>query len=281
MSDFLVELIRPDRLTIVVDIGANPIDSTPPYKSLLEKRLCRVFGFEPQPAALAALNSRRSDLETYLPYVVGDGKNATLKMCRAPGMTSLFAPDSNALNHFPGFPVWGQVIEEIPVKTHRLDDIAEIENFDFLKMDAQGAELAILQNCFERLASVVAIQTEVSFVALYKNQPSFGQIDVELRRLGFLPHCFANINKRLIAPFVAENPYQAINQLLDADVVYVRDFMASDGMSAEQRKHLAVLAHLCYGSFDLTANCLHHLARIGAAPADAAQRYVAALTSSK
>jgi hypothetical protein len=37
----------------------------------------------------------------------------------------------------------------------------------------------------------VAIQAEISFVVLYKNQPSLGDVDLELRSQGFVPHCFA------------------------------------------------------------------------------------------
>jgi FkbM family methyltransferase len=281
MTDFLIDLIQPDRLTTVLDIGANPIDAPPPYRKLLEKRLCRVIGFEPQAAALAKLNERKSDLETYLPYVIGDGLSATLKVCRAPGMTSLFAPDPSALHHFPGFSDWAEVIEEIPVSTRRLDDVAEIEEFDFLKMDVQGGELAVLRGGTERLKDVIAIQSEVSFVPLYKSQPTSGEIDIELRRLGFIPHCFAAVNKRMIKPFTGDTPYQAINQLLEADVVYVRDFMKADQMTPEQLKHLAVVAHHCYGSFDLTANCLHHLGKRNAAPADAVGRYAAILRASR
>ena len=44
-TDKLVELLKPERITIVVDIGANAIDGEPPYKSLLQKGLCRVIGF--------------------------------------------------------------------------------------------------------------------------------------------------------------------------------------------------------------------------------------------
>jgi FkbM family methyltransferase len=281
MPDFLIDLIQPDRLTTVVDIGANPIDSPPPYRGLLEKRLCRVIGFEPQPEALASLNARKSDLETYLPYVVGDGKAATLKVCHASGMTSLFAPDPNALNHFPEFPVWGRVIEEIPVTTRRLDDIAELGEFDFLKLDVQGAELAVLQNGAKRIGHVVAMQLEVSFVPLYKGQPTSGEIDVALRRLGFLPHCFAAINRRMIEPLRGKDPYQALNQLLEADIVYVRDFMHPERMTSEQLKHLAVLAHHCYGSFDLAGNCLHHLSKNGAVAPDAVAKYIASLSNSR
>src|SRR5262249_27554925 len=116
MTDILADLLRCERLTTVVDIGANPIDP-PPYKRMLEKRLCRVIGFEPQMDGLAALMAHKSDLETYLPYVVGDGNSATLRVCSAAGMTSLLAPDPTALRHFRGFSEWGHVVRETPVAT--------------------------------------------------------------------------------------------------------------------------------------------------------------------
>jgi hypothetical protein len=52
--DPLSELLRTHRPTAIVDIGANPIDGDPPYKPMLQKGLCRVTGFEPQPDARQA-----------------------------------------------------------------------------------------------------------------------------------------------------------------------------------------------------------------------------------
>ena len=39
-------------------------------------------------------------------------------------------------------------------------------------------------------------------------------------------------------------------------------------------KHLALVAHHCYGSYDLAANCINHLATRGVLPADAVGRYL-------
>src|SRR5262245_3112545 len=79
----------------------------PPTNLCCKKRGCRVTGFEPQVEALAMLNKLKSDLETYLPNVIGDGNPATLRICRAPGMTSLYKPDTRMLAHFCGFPGMG------------------------------------------------------------------------------------------------------------------------------------------------------------------------------
>ena len=65
----------------IVDIGANPIDGTPPYPPLLMAGRAQVVGFEPNLAALAELNSKKGFSETYLPHAVGDGQRHTLHVC--------------------------------------------------------------------------------------------------------------------------------------------------------------------------------------------------------
>ena len=96
----LLELLKPERLTAIVDIGANPIDGDPPYKKMLEAGLCHVTGFEPQRQALDELLRNKGSHEHYLPYAVGDGKPHTLNICKASGMTSLLEPDKNILELF-------------------------------------------------------------------------------------------------------------------------------------------------------------------------------------
>jgi FkbM family methyltransferase len=259
-TDPVSKLLGIRRFTAIVDIGANPIDGDPPYKTMLQKGLCSVTGFEPQPVALATLNLKKSDRETYLPHVIGDGQDAVFRTCRAPGMSSLLIPDKLMLGHFCKFAEWGEVVQESPVSTRRLDDIEEISVMDFLKIDVQGSELSIFRHGHARLMQAVAVQTEVSFLPLYHDQPVLGDIDNELRSLGFVPHAFAAINKRIIGPlFDVSNPYARLNQLLEADVVYVRNFTKPDAMSNEQLTQLTMIAHHCYGSFDLALNCIHHL----------------------
>jgi hypothetical protein len=112
---------------------------------------------------------------------VGDGDTHTLNICRASGMTSLFEPDPATLGLFEVLEPLGEVIERVPLQTRRLDDISEIQHLDFLKIDIQAGELATFQGGRAKLAEAVAIQTEVSVVTLYKNQPSLGDVDLELR----------------------------------------------------------------------------------------------------
>lgn len=280
--DSLAQILAPTRPTAIVDIGANPIDGEPPYKRMLAAGLCDVVGFEPQTEALARLKAMAGPRECYLPYAVGDGTERTLHVCGLDGLTSLKVPDPAHLALFNLFPTWGDVKSTHPVATHRLDDIAEITHMDFLKMDIQGSERDVLAHGRAKLAQTVAIQTEVSFITLYQGQPSLGEMDMAMRELGFLPHCFAEVKVWPLAPTVISGqPNRGLRQLLEADMVYVRDFTQAQNMTPEQWKHLALIAHHCYGSVDLAARCLNMLAELGAAPGDASQAYLSSLSTRK
>lgn len=274
----LYRLLGPQRLTEVVDIGANPIDGDPPYKPMLDAGLCHVTGFEPQQEALAELQRKKGPHERYLPYAVGDGNTHTLNICRASGMTSLFEPDPATLGLFEVLKPLGEVVRQVEVPTRKLNDVSEIEQLDFLKIDIQGGELAVFKSGGGKLAQTVAVQVEISFITLYKDQPGMGEIDIELRAQGFVPHCFAAVKQWPIAPCVINgDPRRALNQLLEADIVYVRDFAHPENLSDEQLKHLALIAHHCYRSFDLALRCVMLLEQRRALPAGSQQNYLQSL----
>jgi len=65
-TQFLIDALQPDRLTRIVDVGANPINDNP-YKPLLDMGACEVYGFEPHPEAYAQLLENKGDRE-----VIGD-----------------------------------------------------------------------------------------------------------------------------------------------------------------------------------------------------------------
>jgi FkbM family methyltransferase len=269
------ELLKPERLTAVLDIGANPIDGDPPYKGMLERGLCTMVGFEPQAGVLANLQRRKGPQEKYLPIAVGDGTQRILYICRAQGMTSLLKPDPGHLALFNDFPSLGHIEQEVRVQTHRLDDIDAVEHVDFLKIDIQGSELEVLKSGQQKLSRAIAIQTEVSFVTLYQNQPTIGMVDIAMREMGFVPHCLAELKRWPIAPIVVDgNPRKSLRQLLEADIVYVRDFSSLKNMDREQWKHLALVAHYCYNSFDLALHSIIAASRLGAVASNTPQLYL-------
>ena len=271
--DRIFDLLNPARLTAVVDIGASPLEGDPPYRAMLDIGLCTVTGFEPQETLLRALNARKKDSDNYLPYAIGDGKRATFYVTEASVLTSTFEPDPVVLNHFAKFSDWGRVVHKQEVETKRLDDIQEIQHLDFLKIDIQGGELVAFRNGTQKLKETVAIQTEVSFASLYKGQPTYAEVDLELRSQGFIPHAMPAIQRRMIAPLRADSEYAALNHLIEADIIYVRNFMRPDAMTSEQLKHLAIVSRHVFKSYDLAMNCIFHLCARKEIEPDATQRY--------
>lgn len=258
----LYNLLQPERLTSVVDVGSNPIEDAPPYTRMLDEELCTVAGFDPQ------MSTAPRPGVTYHPLLIGNGSPATLHVCQMPGMTSLLPPDPAALALFPGFKEWATVVERRQVATTRLDQIEP--PVDLLCMDVQGAEVDVLASGRRKLAHAAAIITEVSFTPLYKGQHAFGDVDRRLRDLGFVPHCFAAAKVWPLASTVPP-PKPDPHHLLEADMVYVRDF-ARD-MGTETWKHLALIAHHVCGSYDLAMLCIDALVKRGAVVPEAPVRY--------
>lgn len=277
---FLAKLLDASRLTSIVDVGANPIDGDPPYKDMLSAGLATLIGFEPQEHALKKLQENKGSNELYLPYVIGNGLDANLNICRDSGMTSLLEPDSLKMNLFDVFKGLGDVVHQLKVSTKRLDDVNEISHIDLLKIDIQGSELSVFQHAKNKLRDAVAVQTEVSFITLYKNQPSIGDVDLELRKQGFIPHGFFGLKKLPISPCVFNgDPRVGLNQLVEADILYVRDFSQFHNLSDDQIKHLALVAHHCYDSYDLVLKCLVSLEARGQLDRNAQNLYMQSLVN--
>ena len=194
-------------------------------------------------------------------------------------MTSLLERDPDTQAFFNNFAFWGEVESTVPIDTVRLDTCVEVQGVDYLKMDAQGSELMILQGAQGKLSHCIVLQTEISFITLYKLQPTFGDIDCYLRKYGFAPHCFAELKRWSITPSVKDGNFRIpFNQLLEADIVYMRDII-HERLDVLSLKKLAVIAHYCYASYDLAARCIIDLCAHGAVSANAQQRYYDSLRS--
>jgi FkbM family methyltransferase len=241
----------------IVDVGALSIDGSPRYEPLVDLGLGRVTGFDPQIERFQSrLDTPRPNVR-HLPFVIGDGRRHTLNVCRAPGMTSLLEPNLETLRHFQGYSEWAEIERRLSVETVRLDDLGDIDRIDYLAMDVQGAELLVIEGGRRKLSAAVAVHTEVSFLPLYRDSPLMADVGRVLQGLGYVLHTVIGVQCRSIVPLkVNDNPYIGLNQVVQADAVYVRDFRRYSGFEDEQLKRLALIAHFCYSSFDLAMSCL-------------------------
>ena len=256
---YLARLLQGSLPLSVVDVGANPIGSPPSYAGLLQAGFVNLTGFEPQLDALKALKDTASDHETYLPYAIGSGETGELHICRNSGFTSLFKPDpsSSALLGNQGST---RVVDTMPLKTHRLDDLDEVGPIDFLKIDVQGSELDAIKTARRKLADAVLIQTEIRFFPLYDDEPSYGDLEAELAHQGFYLHSFTGIKRTTQASdYKARMRKGFYSQLVDADAFFVRDLRGIANMSGEQVSRLSLLADSIMDAPDLCLFCLDTL----------------------
>ena len=266
-----------DKTIEIMDVGASVITEVPIYKVLLEKGMAFLTAFDGDERQITAIqNAYGGDFVTIIKHFLFDGGKRDVYLCNpASGMTSLLKPKVEALNFFNGFSNFGEVQSIEQVQTSRLDDIENLRSPDFLKMDVQGAELEIIKNGKNALKNCLAIQLEVSYFNLYEKQPSFGEIDVHLRSLGFVPHRFLEVKRWAIAPTVFNGNFRVPgNQLLESDIVYIKNPLNLDELDSIQLKKLAILAHYSFKSYDLCARLLIELERREVCDVDSHQQYL-------
>lgn len=273
----IFDLFDLDEKIEVMDVGASAIAEDPIYRVLLEKGIAHLTAFDGDARQIAAIeNAYGRDFVTVLNYFLFDGGEHDVYLCSpASGMSSLYKPNVEALNFFNGFSKFGEVQRIESIQTTRLDDLENVTSPDFLKMDVQGAELEIIKNGTNKLEGCLAIQLEVSYFNLYENQPSFGEVDTYLRALGFIPHMFLDIKRWAIAPTIFNGNFRVPgNQLLESDIVYVKDPLRLAKMTVIQLKKLALLAHYVFRSFDFCVWLLIELERRAVCDANSHRRYL-------
>ena len=256
MANFdLTEMLFSDSpcMINVLDVGAIGIKGKDaPYDKLVRHGRARIIGFEPDAAGCDKLNQKYGHPHRFFPYFIGDGQSATFYETNWPLTGSLFKPNRTLLEKFQNLHELTVLKAEHPVATRRLDDIVELGEIDFIKIDVQGAELSIFQGGINVLQNALLVQTEVEFVELYEKQPLFADVDQFLCAQGYKFHTFDRFGKRCFKPIIMHNNINlGLRQLLWSDAIYVRDWMRFDTLPIEKLKKMAVLLHDVVASYDL------------------------------
>jgi FkbM family methyltransferase len=235
----------------ILDVGAALIEP-PPYQSLVDVGRARIIGFEPNQQACEQLNREYGDSHRFFPFFVGDGGPAVFHETNWAPTGSLYEPNSRLLEKFQNLAEVVTPVATHAVNTTRLDDIADIGDIDFIKIDVQGSELVVFENASRALSGALLIQTEVEFVELYKGQPMFADVDTFLRANGFQFHTLNGFSGRAFKPLIANGDVNsAFRQALWSDAFYVRDWMHLEDLSETKLRNYAILAHDLLRSYDL------------------------------
>ena len=171
----------------LIDVGARG-GLQPNWKRA--RRHLRLVGFEPDPVEYSRLAAKAAGTrDVYInAAVAGEAGDLTLNVGREGGTSSIHKPNLAFLRRFPK-PERYEIAREVRVSADALDQLLaghDVRDPDFIKIDAQGAELSILQGAQHALAeSVFGAEIEILFAPLYDGQPSFGSIDDLMRAHGF------------------------------------------------------------------------------------------------
>ncbi len=262
MADFstIVEAFDPALRLKMIDVGAAQFeDLHGRFVALARKFGGELFSFEPNAEQHRLLQKKFADCDDVhlLPVAIADGRERELKLCRHPGGSSLFEPNLELACRYRSFGEWLEVVERVPVKTVTLDSVDPIRGADFLKLDIQGAELEALMGAAELLSTILVIECEVNFVQQYVGQPLFAEIELFLRRHGFMFHRFSGYGSRVLEDAACGgDPLQPGNQWLWSDAIFVRDLAQWPSLTNQQLIKIAVYMHELYASDDFAHHAL-------------------------
>jgi FkbM family methyltransferase len=181
---------------VIFEVGAADGRDCELYRQMFPGSV--VHAFEPLPDNFAKLAKRAEADPSIVAYQMALSDqvgSARFHVSEWADASSLLPPKDTGST----FDTYQASKSSIEVKTMTLDAIADqrrIAAIDILKMDAQGAELAILQGGAKLLAAgkIRMVYTEAQFRPLYHGAGTFDRISVYLSQYGFTLHNLFNIN---------------------------------------------------------------------------------------
>jgi len=168
----------------IIDGGANNGSTTDLF--LEQYRSPIIHAFEPIPELVNRLKRTFAERKNVTIHGAALGAEAkTISFNVVNNLVSSSVLNPSALNKgIHGDRMEIRQVVEVPQV--RLEDVMQDSRvIDLLKLDLQGYELEALKGCGSLFERIKIISTEIEFVALYDDQPLFGDIDVFLRAHGF------------------------------------------------------------------------------------------------
>lgn len=180
------EILKDHPLT-VVDVGAS---GGPEYHWANYGNAVRFIGFEPDSEECRRLNNSSAYGENFrfYPIALYKDKGSYTFYHQAPAASGLYPADTKIVSRFPDEESF-KIRRTSIINTTDFDSFVKeykIPEVDFMKLDAEGAELDILKESINQLKkSVLGISCEVLFSHWRGEGRGFSEIEQFLRPLGF------------------------------------------------------------------------------------------------
>ena len=203
----------------LVDVGAR--GGVQPHWQWLNQKL-HITMLEPDPSAAAKLRSDNTN-DGLKPIIIetavwNNCETYKLNITRSGGCSSLLEPNRELLSNFPNSERFS-VVEKVKIKTNTLDSVLDPKTkYDFLKIDAQGGSLMVLEGSERTLEKLLGLEVEAEFLEMYKGGSLFGEI-----------HDFLSKNKFQLVDFrptywqriSGQNIPGCKGQMISSDMLYL------------------------------------------------------------
>lgn len=162
-----------------------------PYTKWLRLRgKVKTIGVEPESTGLAKMQATKA-FDWIVPHAFAEKDGtASLYITKARGWCSLLKPDEAAIKRVVTPLCWNtrpfEVIGTETINVTTIDTLkSKLPTIDFLQIDVQGAELAVLQGAKNTLSGVAALELEVRMKPIYENEKTYEVINEYLESQGF------------------------------------------------------------------------------------------------
>lgn len=225
-----------------------------------------VLGFEPDEIECARIRAEQhqgpwSQFEVEPIAIAGSEREHAFHVCERPINSSLLRPNPSIAEryHSSGY----RIVRSVTLQTRSLDgvlfELRSTQDYqgELLKLDAQGAELDILNGATRTLKErTVAALVEVEFCQLYENQPLFSEVELFMRERGFGFFGFNCTSYRSgrFRHLLKDRGAAWRERLLHADAVFFRDPLAAHCPTLSKRQKCTLYASaMLLGYFDFAA----------------------------
>jgi FkbM family methyltransferase len=167
---------------IVADVGST---GGPDYKWNPLKNNCLFLNFDPHPKAETA-DVKEYRVKNYPIGLWSSNEIKKLNLASSDQASSIYTLSKELLHDFLNS-CCHKKIGEIDIHLKRMDSVVEKSlSPDFIKIDAEGADLDVLKGAETFIKStVLGVQAEVSFMERHIGAPYFSDLDIYLRNLHF------------------------------------------------------------------------------------------------
>lgn len=178
LTKILEKILINNKLSIL-DVGASGITERNKFNYSLHKNFTKIYKSDD------SLNKSNDNNDIYINNLFwSEEKKMNFNITKNLVSSSLYKPNDEILKNFINHDQHN-IISVKSLTTKKIEDEEKISNLDFLKIDAEGAELEILKGCGDKINEVIGIEIESQFIERYIESPLFDEVHSFLKNKGF------------------------------------------------------------------------------------------------